>query len=322
MLRCRMQALRKDITRRERQMGTNLDALKVRIEPCNLTPWLQSHEVRWQTRYHGGNYTPMLDMHRGAPVLHCTTVRMCQEKSAAANSDQTESCALHCLHIASMLLVHPRLEASQCESLARHLELVLLRAVKLLPLCAIRQNSDICRGVPDQMELQRLRDWHEKKSSLYSTSVAAWKRFRDAYNKRQKKHEEVRDNVNKELNSQFNRCDHAAASLSMLGVKFNQGRPSTFQIHCMWSKPWKVAECKHGGRACKSSRLLLDQLPPASVTAHKRRVTHLPHVFLSHQHDFADPAPKKSNAQKKKKGQGSSSRIGRGQQELWASAGT
>ncbi|CAL8470455.1 g9997 [Coccomyxa elongata] len=56
-----------------------------------------------------------------------------------------------------------------------------------------------------KMELQRLRDWHEKKSSLYSTSVAAWKRFRDAYNKRQKKHEEVRDNVNKELNSQFNR---------------------------------------------------------------------------------------------------------------------
>lgn len=63
-----------------------------------------------------------------------------------------------------------------------------------------------------QVELERLRDWHDKKSSLYLTSVAAWKRFREAYNKRQKKHEEVRDNVNKELNSQFNRCAWRPAS--------------------------------------------------------------------------------------------------------------
>ena len=34
MLCCRMQALKRDITRRERQMGTNLAALKVCIEPC------------------------------------------------------------------------------------------------------------------------------------------------------------------------------------------------------------------------------------------------------------------------------------------------
>ncbi|BDA44494.1 Structural maintenance of chromosomes protein 6 [Coccomyxa sp. Obi] len=71
-----------------------------------------------------------------------------------------------------------------------------------------------------KVELERLRDWYDKKHIQYSTSVAAWKRFREAYNKRQKKHEEVRDNVNKELNSQFNR--YLKGRNWRGGIKINQ----------------------------------------------------------------------------------------------------
>ena len=92
------------------------------------------------------------------------------------------------------------------------------------------------------MELVRLRDWHDKKSSAYSTSVAAWKRFRDAYNKRQKKHEEVRDNVNKELNSQFNRCAHESLPDSMASKRTfhcldcSLGKEDKIlKIRCVWS---------------------------------------------------------------------------------------
>ncbi len=56
------------------------------------------------------------------------------------------------------------------------------------------------------MELARLSGWHTAKDAEYKQSAAAWHRFRDAYNKRRRKHEEVKDHVGKELNTQFNKC--------------------------------------------------------------------------------------------------------------------
>ncbi|EIE27067.1 P-loop containing nucleoside triphosphate hydrolase protein [Coccomyxa subellipsoidea C-169] len=56
-----------------------------------------------------------------------------------------------------------------------------------------------------KMELARLSGWHTAKDAEYKQSAAAWHRFRDAYNKRRRKHEEVKDHVGKELNTQFNK---------------------------------------------------------------------------------------------------------------------
>lgn len=57
-----------------------------------------------------------------------------------------------------------------------------------------------------QVEEERLSRWHAAKLADYRKSVAAYRAFKEAYGKRQRKHEEVRDHVSKELNSQFNRC--------------------------------------------------------------------------------------------------------------------
>lgn len=46
----------------------------------------------------------------------------------------------------------------------------------------------------------------ELKEAEYKQSALLWRRFREAYNKRQEKHEYVRDAVQKELNVQFNKC--------------------------------------------------------------------------------------------------------------------
>lgn len=55
------------------------------------------------------------------------------------------------------------------------------------------------------MEEERLSRWHAAKLADYRKSVSAYRAFKEAYGKRQRKHEEVRDHVSKELNSQFNR---------------------------------------------------------------------------------------------------------------------
>lgn len=85
MVRCRMQSLKKDITRRERQMGTNLDALKVRLKPrsadlnaCRATA------VEWEILPSVETMVPLPDLHRGARVPSaCLIVQMSGKKSAA-----------------------------------------------------------------------------------------------------------------------------------------------------------------------------------------------------------------------------------------------
>ena len=57
------------------------------------------------------------------------------------------------------------------------------------------------------MELQKLQKWLALKMLAHDELKKSCKAFKHAHNKRKVKHEEVRDNVEKELNSQFSRWE-------------------------------------------------------------------------------------------------------------------